>query len=114
MINSVNGKSEVMEAVFPLAAKYGGVLVALTLDEGGIPDTADARIAIAERIIRRAAEYGIDKRDIVIDALCMTISSDPKGALTTLEAVRGIRERLGVRTILASPTFPSAFPSGRS
>ena len=110
MINSVNGKSEVMEAVFPLAAKYGGVLVALTLDEGGIPDTADARIAIAERIIRRAAEYGIDKRDIVIDALCMTISSDPKGALTTLEAVRGIRERLGVRTILGVSNISFGLP----
>ena len=80
-----------MDAIFPLVKKYGGVVVALTLDEEGIPDTADGRIRVAEKIYRRAAQYGIDKKDILIDTLCMTISSDSQGALTTLEAVRRIR-----------------------
>lgn len=110
LINSVNGKQEVMEAVFPLVKHYGGVVVALTLDESGIPDTADGRIAIAEKIYAKAAEYGIGKKDILIDALCMTVSSDPRGALTTLETVKRVREELGGRTILGVSNISFGLP----
>ena len=88
LLNSVNGKQEVMEEVFPLVKRYGGVVVALALDEDGIPETADGRLRVAEKIYAKAAEYGIEKKDIIIDALCMTVSSDSKGAITTLETVR--------------------------
>ncbi|MCD8118104.1 MAG: homocysteine S-methyltransferase family protein [Lachnospiraceae bacterium] len=99
MINSVNGKTEVMKAIFPLAKKYGGLIVALTLDEDGIPDTAAGRIAIAERIYATAAEYSIKRKDIIIDPLCMTVSTDDRSALTTLEAVRGIHEMGGLTSL---------------
>lgn len=110
LINSVNGKQEVMDAVFPLVKHYGGVVVALTLDENGIPQTADGRIAIAGKIYREAEKYGISKKDIVIDALCMTISSEPKSALTTLETVRRVREELGGNTILGVSNISFGLP----
>lgn len=104
LINSVNGKQEVMEEIFPLAAKYGGVVIALTLDENGIPETAQGRIAIAEHIISVAASYGIAQKDIIIDPLALTISSDSSSALATLEclecfAKRGIKTSLGVSNV---------------
>ena len=110
MINSVNGKQESMDAVFPLVRKYGGVVVALTLDENGIPDSADARYAIAEKICREAARYGIPVHDIVIDALAMTISSDTSSAVTTLKTIRMIRERLGCATILGVSNISFGLP----
>lgn len=110
LINSVNGKKEVMEAVFPLVKQYGGVVVALVLDEDGIPETADGRIAVAEKIYGKAAEYGIPKNDILIDALCMTVSSDSKGALTTLETLRRVRDELGGRTILGVSNISFGLP----
>ena len=104
MINSVNGKKESMEAVFPLAAKYGGLVVALTLDENGIPDTAEGRVEIAEKIISVAKTYGIDKKDIIIDPLAMAVSADPDAASETLKAVKilkgkGIKTSLGVSNV---------------
>ena len=114
LINSVNGKAESMDAIFPLVKKYGGVVVALTLDEEGIPDTADGRIRVAEKIYRRAAQYGIDKKDILIDTLCMTISSDSQGALTTLEAVRRIRDELHGKTILGVSNVSFGLPQRES
>ena len=92
LLNSVNGTKESMERIFPLMKHYGGTAVALCLDENGIPDTAKGRVEIAGRIIREAARYGIPKKDIVIDVLAMTISSDPAGARTTLEALEGVLE----------------------
>ena len=100
LINSVNGTRESMEAIFPLMRKYGGVAVALTLDERGIPETAEERAEIAERILRRAEEYGISKKDLVFDTLTMTVSADPKAAITTLEAMRKIRSGIGCYTVL--------------
>ena len=94
MINSVNGKKEIMDPVFPLVKKYGGVVVGLTLYERGIPETAQERFEIAKKIIDTAKEYGIDKKDIVIDVLAMTISSDKMGALTTLKALEMVRNNL--------------------
>ncbi len=110
MINSVNGKKESMEAVFPLVKKYGGVVVGLTLDENGIPDNAMDRVKIAEKIINTAKSYGIDKKDIVIDVLCMTVSSDSKAALITLEALKLVKEKLGVKTVLGVSNISFGLP----
>lgn len=99
MINSVNGKEESLSTVLPLAAKYGGVVVALTLDASGIPDTAEERCAIAERIYARAAEYGIPMEDIIIDPLAMAISSDDRMGNVTLDAIAGIKSMGGLTTL---------------
>lgn len=110
MINSVNGKQESMDAVFPLVQRYGGAVVALTLDEEGIPGTARGRCEIAGRIIEEAARYGIKKKDIVVDVLAMTISSEPEGARTTLEALRLVRETYGVCTVLGVSNISFGLP----
>ncbi|SEQ47386.1 5-methyltetrahydrofolate--homocysteine methyltransferase [Lachnospiraceae bacterium NE2001] len=110
MINSVNGKREVIEMVMPLVKKYGGVLVGLALDEDGIPATADGRIAVAEKIYRAADEYGIPRKDIVIDGLCMTISSDSSSAVTTLETLRRIRDDYHGHTILGVSNISFGLP----
>ena len=110
MVNSVNGKQEEMDKVFPLIKKYGGVVVGLTLDEDGIPNAAEGRVRIAGKIIDEAAKYGIDKKDIVIDVLAMTISSDPEGAKTTLDALRQVRERFGVCTVLGVSNISFGLP----
>lgn len=104
MINSVNGKEESMAGVFPLVKKYGGVVVALTLDENGIPDRAEGRVKIAEKILRRAADYGIGEKDIVFDPLALTVSADKNAAAETLRAVellarRGLKTSLGVSNV---------------
>ena len=111
MVNSVNGKQESMDAVFPLIKKYGGVAVGLTLDEEGIPSTAEGRIRIAGKIIREAEKYGIKKKDLVIDVLAMTVSSDPEGAKVTLQALKGVRERYGVCTVLGVSNISFGLPS---
>ncbi len=110
MINSVNGKEESMNAVFPLVKKYGGVVVALALDENGIPETAQGRVEIAKKIYSRAAEYGIRKKDILIDALCLTVSSDSRGAVTALETLRRVRDELGGRTTLGVSNISFGLP----
>lgn len=110
LINSVNGKEEVMNAIFPLVKKYGGVVVGLALDENGIPDTAEGRLKIAEKIYQRAADYGIAKKDIIIDALAMTISSDTSSAQTTLDTLKLVKERLGGKTILGVSNISFGLP----
>ena len=110
LINSVSGKEESMEAVFPLAAKYGGVVIGLCLDENGIPDTAEGRLEVGKKIINRASQYGIRPEDIILDGLCMTVSSDSKGALTTLETLRRIRDELGVGTVLGVSNISFGLP----
>lgn len=111
MVNSVSGKQESMDAVFPLIARYGGVVIGLTLDEKGIPATAEGRVEIAKKIIREAAKYGIEKKDIVIDALAMTISSEPEGAVVTLETLRRLRDELKVNTVLGVSNISFGLPS---
>ncbi|MBQ9806945.1 MAG: homocysteine S-methyltransferase family protein [Clostridia bacterium] len=111
LINSVNGKAESMQAIFPLVQKYGGVVIALTLDECGIPDTAQGRFAIAERILKTAAEYGIAKEDLVFDTLAMTVSADQSSAMVTLESLRLIRENLGCYTSLGVSNVSFGLPS---
>ena len=110
MINSVNGKEESMRKIFPLAKKYGGVIVALTLDESGIPATADERVKIAEKILRVAAEYGIQKKDIVFDTLAMTISADVNAAKVTLEALDRIKHEIGCHTVLGVSNVSFGLP----
>ncbi len=111
MVNSVSGKQESMDQVFPLVRKYGGVVVGLTLDESGIPDTAEGRIRIAGKIIKEAEKYGIRKKDLVIDVLTMTVSSDPGSARVTLDALRGVKEKFGVATVLGVSNISFGLPN---
>ena len=110
MINSVNGKEEVMDAIFPLAKKYGGYIVCLTLDERGIPASAAERIEIAGKIIKRAAEYGIAKKDLIFDTLAMTISADTKAAVATLDSLSYIKNELGIHTSLGASNISFGLP----
>ncbi len=110
LVNSVNGKQESMEAIFPLVKKYGGVVIALTLDENGIPETAQGRVEIAKKIVDTAARYGIPKHDIVVDALAMTISTGWEAAAVTLETLRLLRDELGVYTSLGVSNVSFGLP----
>ncbi|MBQ6809498.1 MAG: homocysteine S-methyltransferase family protein [Clostridia bacterium] len=126
LVNSVNGEAESMRRIFPLVKKYGGAVIALTMDNSGIPETAEKRVEIAEKIIGVAAEYGIGKKDIIVDPLALTVSSNQQNALVTLEAVRllgekGIKISLGVsnisfglpkREIINSTFFANALERG--
>ncbi|MBR6753274.1 MAG: homocysteine S-methyltransferase family protein [Clostridia bacterium] len=110
MINSVNGKESSMEAVFPLVKKYGGVVVALTLDENGIPADAEGRVQIAKKILDTAEKYGIEKKDLIFDTLAMTVSSDHKAGRTTLQALKEIREGLHCHTSLGVSNVSFGLP----
>lgn len=110
LINSVNGKKESMEKIFPLAKKYGGVVVCLTLDKSGIPESAEGRIKIAEKIINTAKEYGIDKKDLIIDTLAMTVSTGAENAKRTLQALSYVRNTLGVNTVLGVSNISFGLP----
>lgn len=111
MINSVNGKEENLNAIFPLVKKYGGFVVALTLDEKGIPSTVDGRMKIARKILLTAALYGINKKDIIFDPLAMTVSADKMSAITTLKTVKKITEQLGCNTSLGVSNVSFGLPS---
>ncbi len=110
MVNSVSGKEESMHAVFPLVKKYGGVVVALTLDERGIPADATGRVEIAQKILKTAATYGIAAKDIVFDTLAMTVSADHHAALATLGALSRIRHELGCHTSLGVSNVSFGLP----
>ena len=110
MINSVNGKVESMNAIFSLVKKYGGVVVALTLDESGIPDTVDERVKIANKIIDTAKSYGISKKDIIFDTLAMAVSAKADSALATLGALNRIKNDLGCHTILGVSNVSFGLP----
>lgn len=111
MVNSVNGKLDSMAAVFPLVKKYGGLVVALTLDENGIPETAECRVKIAEKILSTAASYGIQKKDIIFDTLAMTISADNSSARVTLEALKRIKTELLCHTSLGVSNVSFGLPN---
>lgn len=110
MLNSVSGKQESMEKIFPLAKKYGGVVVALTLDEQGIPETAEGRVEIARKILKEAEKYGLSKKDIVFDTLAMTVSADKNAAKVTLEALSRIKNELGCKTSLGVSNVSFGLP----
>ncbi len=111
LVNSVSGKQTVMDAVFPVVKKYGGAVVALLLDERGIPETAEGRLAVAERIIKRAAGYGIARKNIVFDALTLTVSSRQEEAAETLKTVSLIKERFGLCTVLGVSNISFGLPA---
>ena len=110
MVNSVSGKAASLEAVLPLVKKYGGVVVGLCLDDAGIPETAEGRLEVARRIVREAEARGIDRRDVVIDPLCLAVSADPRAADVTLRAVRRIRDELGVGCVLGVSNVSFGLP----
>lgn len=110
MLNSVNGKKESMEQVFPIAKKYGAVLVCLCLDENGIPETVEGRLQVAEKIVKTAAQYGIPKKNLVMDALVLTISTGKDNANVTLEAMRRIRYEMGLHTVLGVSNISFGLP----
>ena len=109
MVNSVNGKRESMDAIFPLVKKYGGLVVALTLDENGIPEKAEDRLTIARKILDYAHEYGIDKKDLIFDPLALTISADNKAGAETLKAVKLLTE-MGCHTSLGVSNVSFGLP----
>ncbi len=111
LINSVNGEEKSLSAVLPLARKYGAAVVGLTLDERGIPQTADERVEIAEKIINRAISEGIPKEDIIIDCLTMTVSADRDAGNVTLDAMKKVKEKFGVKTTLGVSNVSFGLPS---
>ena len=110
IINSVNGKREVLDEILPIAARYGANVIGLTLDEEGIPTTAEGRFAIAERIVHAAAEHGIPATRILIDCLAMTASTDQRQAGETLRAIRMVKRRLGVKCTLGVSNISFGLP----
>ena len=111
VVNSVNGEEKSLAAILPLVKKYGGAVVGLTLDEGGIPDSVQARVDIARRIVERAMAAGIRREDVYIDCLTLTVSAQPQGALQTLEAIRRVKEELGVKTVLGVSNISFGLPA---
>ncbi|WP_250675453.1 homocysteine S-methyltransferase family protein [Paraclostridium ghonii] len=111
IINSVNGKEESLQSILPIAKKYGTCVVGLTLDENGIPDKAEERVKIAEKIVNRAVEYGIKKEDIFIDCLSLTVSAEQEKAQETLKAMKMIKENLGIKTVLGVSNISFGLPN---
>lgn len=111
IINSVNGKEEIMEQVFPIVKKYGACVIGLTLDENGIPGSAEERFKVAEKIVNKASEYGIPRENILIDCLVLTASAQQKEVMETLRAVRMVKEKLGVKTLLGVSNVSFGLPN---
>ena len=110
IVNSVNGEDAVMEKILPLVKKYGAAVVGLTLDENGIPLTAEERYFVAEKIVRKAESYGIPREDIYIDCLTLTASAQQKEVVETLKAMQMVKERLGVKTVLGVSNISFGLP----
>lgn len=110
IVNSVNGEEEVLDKILPIVKKYGASVVGLTLDKGGIPNTSEERFEIAKKIVEKAKEYGIDKKDVFIDCLVLTASAQQKEVKETLKAVRKVTEELGVKTILGVSNISFGLP----
>ncbi len=111
IINSVNGDEEVLEAILPLAKKYGAAVVGLTLDKKGIPKTALDRLDIARKIMNRAMNYGIRKEDVYIDCLTLTVSAEQAAASQTLEALSRVKKELGLKTVLGVSNISFGLPA---
>lgn len=110
LLNSVNGKEESLASVLPLAKKYGAAIIGLTLDEDGIPKTAEERVKIAKKIMERALEEGIAKEDIYIDCLVLTASTEQEGALQTLQAIWQVKKELGLKTVSGMSNISYGLP----
>ncbi len=111
IVNSVNGEDESLENILPLVKKYGAAVVGLALDKGGIPKTAEGRFAIAEKILRRAMEYGIPREDVYIDCLTLTASAEQDGVMETLGALSRVKKELGLRTVLGVSNISFGLPN---
>ncbi|MBP5606130.1 MAG: homocysteine S-methyltransferase family protein, partial [Ruminiclostridium sp.] len=111
IVNSINGENAVMERILPIVKKYGASVVGLTLDENGIPPKASQRVEIAEKIAKKAEEYGIPRRDVFIDCLTLTVSTEQKAVGETLGALREVRQRLGMHTVLGVSNISFGLPS---
>ena len=111
LINSVSGEEKSLKAVLPLAKKYGAAVIGLTLDQSGIPDTADGRLAVARQILHAAEAIGLQAQDVVIDCLTLTVSAEQKRAMETLKALRLVRDELGLSTVLGVSNISFGLPS---
>ncbi len=111
LINSISGEKKKLDTILPLAAKYGAAVLGLTLDDSGIPDTAEGRLKVAETILRRALAAGLRSEDVIIDCLAMTVSAVPESALTTLEAIRLVKKELGLATVLGVSNISFGLPA---
>ena len=111
IVNSVNGEAEVLEKTLPAVKKYGAAVIGLTMDDNGIPDTAAGRFAVAERIVNKAAEFGISRDKIIIDCLTLTASAQQEGVKETLKALNMVKEKLGVKTTLGVSNVSFGLPS---
>ncbi|MBI5587632.1 MAG: homocysteine S-methyltransferase family protein [Deltaproteobacteria bacterium] len=111
LINSISGEEKKLASILPLARKYGGALLGLTLDDAGIPDTAEGRVRVAEKMLNKALVLGIRKEDLVVDCLAMTVSAAPLSALETLKAIRLVKERLGLTTVLGVSNISFGLPA---
>ena len=110
IVNSVNGEQKTLDEILPLCKKYGAAVVGLTLDEQGIPTSAEGRFAIAQKIVKAATGIGIPKEDIYIDCLTLTASAQQEGAAQTLEALCRCKRELGVRTVLGVSNISFGLP----
>lgn len=111
IVNSVNGEDESLEKILPLVKKYGASVVGLTLDKNGIPKTSEGRFAIAEKILNKALEYGIPKEDVYIDCLTLTASAEQEGVMETLNALKRVKEELGLKTVLGVSNISFGLPN---
>ncbi len=111
IVNSVNGKEKSLETILPLVKKYGACVVGLTLDEEGIPSTAEGRFNVAKKIVERAEEYGIKRKDIFIDCLSLTVSAQQDEAMETIKAIKMVKEKLGCKTILGVSNISFGIPN---
>lgn len=110
LINSVSGEAKSLKRVLPLAKKYGAAIVGLTLDKHGIPETAEARLAVARRIRNAARRCGIPDHDIIIDCLTLTVSAEQKRAAESLRTIRLVKQRLGLSTVLGVSNISFGLP----
>ena len=111
IVNSVNGSDEVLDRLLPIVKKYGAAVVGLALDERGIPEEAEERFKVAEHILDKTLEYGIPREDVYIDCLTLTVSAQQEGACKTLEAVRMVKEKLGLKTVLGVSNISFGLPN---
>ena len=111
IVNSVNGKAEVLRSILPICKKYGAAVVGLCMDENGIPQTWQERVAIAKRILDAALAAGIPKEDVLIDCLTLTVSAQQEQAAETLKALHAVREELGLHTVLGVSNISFGLPA---
>lgn len=114
LINSVNGEEKKLEQVLPLVKEYGAAVIALTMDDSGIPSDAATRVAIATKIVERAEALGIPRHDVIIDCLALAVCADCRTAMVTLDAIRGVREQLGVNMTLGASNISFGLPDRES